>query len=170
MNIDELLLYVTELSGLGAIVLILYFVSWIKIALGSTLVVTGAFFPFTRSDKATGKGALKWKNVSIDFRGSLRVGVILAGIILIITDCLSASQMAQSFDRKRDVYNSLNNNDAEMRTDPSIFEHDPNLFNNYLVIENTNVINILSDLCFERRHSLRGTPAVCQFWHPHQKS
>jgi hypothetical protein len=73
-----------EYLGLAGIIGILAFITWTKMLLGAVVTIVGAFFPSRNSDKATGTGTIKWSQFNVAFKGSLRIGVIIAGIVLIV--------------------------------------------------------------------------------------
>lgn len=93
----KLLLYLSELGATGFFVLSFAFISWTKVALGAALVVVGAFFPHSTSDKASGSGAIKIAGIFITLRGSLRVGVVIAGLALIVDEGIEANERIQNY-------------------------------------------------------------------------
>ena len=89
--------YLVELGAASFLLLFFAFITWTKVALGAALTVVGAFFPHSTSDKATGTGALKIGGASITLKGSLRVGVVLAGIALVINEGIDTSQKTKKY-------------------------------------------------------------------------
>ena len=83
----ELWVWLIELLSLVGLVAILAYVKWSLTTLGAVLTLIGAFFPKMSTDKSKktkGSAKVKSKNLSLIFRGSLRIGVILAGLLLVI--------------------------------------------------------------------------------------
>jgi hypothetical protein len=76
--------WLLELLGLGGVLAAVAYISWTKMTLGCAIALIGAFFPKTRSDGAKGSGELHTKGTRAVFKGSLRVGLVLAGIVLLI--------------------------------------------------------------------------------------
>jgi hypothetical protein len=82
-----------ELIGLGGLITLLVFVKWTNVILGSVLSLIGAFFPQLRSNRAgAGEAKTTFGKISVAFQGSLRYGVVIAGIILIIGGIVSGFQ------------------------------------------------------------------------------
>jgi len=67
-------------------------VAWWPMALGALLVVFGAFWPHSKSDTAKGSGTVSTKGFKMTMSGSLRIGVMLAGIIILVFTLHNQSQ------------------------------------------------------------------------------
>lgn len=86
---------VKQLSPLlwfGAFVATFRLLTWTFVTLGVLLVVLGAFLPFPSVDEESGqagKWSMKLGSLQIDYRGGVRLAVIVAGILLIATTVLS---------------------------------------------------------------------------------
>ena len=89
--------YLLELAAAGGLIFVFAFVSWTKVALGAALTMAGVFFPHSTSDKASGTGSLKLAGVNITLRGSLRVGVLLAGLVIIGYEGIGAKLQSEKF-------------------------------------------------------------------------
>jgi hypothetical protein len=96
-ELERMIPYFVELAATSGLIFAFAFISWTKIALGSVLTVIGAFFPNSTSDKATGTGSLKLAGVNITLRGSLRVGVLIAGLVLIVNEGISGKINSDKF-------------------------------------------------------------------------
>ena len=75
---------ILEFASLGGIVVMISLVSLAKMALGAVLTLAGAFFPSKQEDKSAGQANIKFAKVTAAFKGSLRYGVIVGGVLLII--------------------------------------------------------------------------------------
>lgn len=73
-----------EFIGLGGLIAIFAYIPWTQMVLGAVLTMVGAFYPHSSADKAKGQGHLNSARFSALFKGSLRAGVVIAGILLII--------------------------------------------------------------------------------------
>jgi hypothetical protein len=84
MTCGELLNSLFEYVGVFGVVALLVFVPASKTVVGAVLTVIGAFMPaqFIRAEKA--KGTIKLFGSNISFGGSLRIGVIVAGLITLV--------------------------------------------------------------------------------------
>ncbi len=76
--------FVFEYVGVFGVLALLLFVPATKTVVGAVLTVIGAFMPaqFIRTEK--GKGTIKLLGSNISFGGSLRIGVIVAGLITLV--------------------------------------------------------------------------------------
>ena len=76
--------FVFEYVGVFGVVALLVFVPATKTVVGAVLTIIGAFMPaqFIRAEK--GKGTIKLLGSNISFGGSLRIGVIVAGLITLV--------------------------------------------------------------------------------------
>ncbi|MDW9787720.1 hypothetical protein GOC19_06370 [Sinorhizobium meliloti] len=77
-----------QLTQYIAIFFVLFYVAFVpmaKIALGAALAFLGAFFPGSLSEKDGGqnRAAIKLFGSAISLSGSLRFGVIFAGVLII---------------------------------------------------------------------------------------
>jgi hypothetical protein len=86
-----------ELAAAGGIVFLVAFVSWTKVALGAAVAIAAVFFPHATSDKASGKGSLTLAGFNITLSGSLRVGVLLAGLMIIAYEGIGAKLQSEKF-------------------------------------------------------------------------
>jgi len=79
--------FLLELLGVGSIGGLLAFVTWTKITLGRALTFLGAFFPKLRSQKEPPQkqvAQIKLWTFLVRMSGGLRLGVVVAGLILVI--------------------------------------------------------------------------------------
>jgi hypothetical protein len=90
------LMYLLELLGVAGIVGLIAFIPWTKMALGAVLAFLGAFFPTRNVAQAQGQGEVRWKQVIAKFSGGVRVGVVIAGMILLIGALLDGYQKKQA--------------------------------------------------------------------------
>jgi hypothetical protein len=77
-------MYLLQLVGLVGILGLVSYISWTKMVLGAVLTIIGALFPQGTSDVQSGQGTLKFAKASVVLKGSLRIGIVLGGIILLI--------------------------------------------------------------------------------------
>jgi len=80
----DLLVDYRELIPIFILFALVLSVSWHPMGLGALLVVLGAFWPYSKSDAAKGSGTVSIKGFKITMNGSLRIGVMLAGIVVLI--------------------------------------------------------------------------------------
>lgn len=91
----KLIDFIFELVGLGGLVLVISYITWTKMLLGSVITLVGAFFPEMRSkEKQHGEGEINAGNFRVVFSGGLRFAVVIAGIILIIGSVVDGFQGA----------------------------------------------------------------------------
>ena len=95
--------YLLELAAAGGLMYVFAFASLTKMAIGAALTIAGAFFPHSSADKATGMGTMKVAGLNITLRGSLRVGVLLAGLLVLSNEGIS---IKKNFEKYRDTANS----------------------------------------------------------------
>jgi hypothetical protein len=82
----KVLQYLLEIWGLGAIMALMVYLPWTKLALGGVLTVLGAFFPDLRGRKNLQEGTaqVRFANVLLNVSGGLRYAVVIAGIVVLI--------------------------------------------------------------------------------------
>ncbi|MHC4401054.1 MAG: hypothetical protein ACYTG0_15365 [Planctomycetota bacterium] len=75
--------YIVELLGLGVFFTFLTCISWSKFLVGAFLVVGAVYFPQLRADRKE-EGSFKYSSErsKMIFKGSLRFGMLCAGIVL----------------------------------------------------------------------------------------
>jgi hypothetical protein len=85
--------YILELLGVGGIVALIAFVSWTKLTLGGVLTVLGAYFPSLQpktNNVAAGNTQIKVWNIFLKMSGTLRFGVVVAGLLVLVGAILDA--------------------------------------------------------------------------------
>ena len=80
----RIVFYLLEMIGVVGIVGLLAFIPLTKVALGAALACIGAFFPTIRPVQVTGDGEVRVSRFRARFRGGVRIGVILGGLILLV--------------------------------------------------------------------------------------
>jgi hypothetical protein len=75
---------ILEWIGLGGVIAILAYIPWPKMVLGAVMTLLGAFYPQSSADNTKGEGSFKGASFTALFKGSLRAGVTLGGIVLIV--------------------------------------------------------------------------------------
>lgn len=77
--------FLLELVGLGALMSLLAFVTWTKMALGAILALAGAYFPTLRKrEDVPGSAQINLQKIAVQLRGGARFAVVIAGLVLII--------------------------------------------------------------------------------------
>jgi hypothetical protein len=123
---------ILEFVGLGGIILMISLVSLTKMALGAILTIVGAFYPSNVDDKTPGQANINIAKAKAAFKGSLRYGVILGGVILImgaivdgardISSGLHATRSNLSKDfSELDATEMLNRIEEKCKYDPSFY-------------------------------------------------
>ena len=80
-----------EYIALYGVVALMIFVPMKQIVVGMVLTFLGAFFPSDFTNKLTGNGKITFKGVEVSLAGSLRLGVIVAGIVVLIGVAIQTS-------------------------------------------------------------------------------
>ena len=113
----QILLYILELLGLLGILSIIAFISWTKMLLGAALTTIGAFFPQLKSRSSEkGEGRIESHNFKATLKGTLRFGVIFAGLVLVVGAVLDGHTGKQKSDA--DIKNTeikANETDAKIK-------------------------------------------------------
>jgi len=94
-------MYLLEFFGLVGMVGLVAYISWTKMALGAVLTMIGALFPQCTGDSQSGQGTVKFANASAVLKGSLRVGMVLGGIVLLIGAVLDGYEGYREKSRQR---------------------------------------------------------------------
>lgn len=96
------LMYLLELIGVGGIVGLMAFIPWTKMALGGALTFLGAFFPSLKDERqaTTGDGQLTWQKIILKFRGGIRFGVVMGGVVLLVGAVLEGHE---GFTKKKEI-------------------------------------------------------------------
>jgi hypothetical protein len=90
--------YFFNLAAFAGLVAAIGFVTWAKLILGCILVVTGAFFPVageSRGNHSRGSAQIKAWGVMAKGSGAIRSGVMVAGLILVVTNAYEAHKAAE---------------------------------------------------------------------------
>jgi hypothetical protein len=94
----QIWLYILELLGLLGILSIIAFISWTKMLLGAALTAIWAFFPQLKSRSSEkGEGRIESHNFKATLKGTLRFGVIFAGLVLVVGAVLDGHTGLQKF-------------------------------------------------------------------------
>jgi hypothetical protein len=76
--------FIFEFAAFFGIITLLVFVPLTKMIVGAILTVVGAFMPGQLAKSEKGQGSLKLLGTDISFVGSLRMGVVVAGLVVLV--------------------------------------------------------------------------------------
>jgi hypothetical protein len=94
----QIWLYILELLGLLGILGIIAFISWTKMLLGAALTAIGAFFPqLNLRSPEKGEGRIESHRFKVILKGTLRFGVVFAGLVLVVGAVLDGHTGLQKF-------------------------------------------------------------------------